>query len=230
MAKSESGTPVRTAVHDGDLDAEGTADREAAARAASDAKARTKARGSDEMRELIRQNDQRLFDFCSYMLGAEGVGDELLLSIFREFGETYRRHAGRARHSVWNPVEARLTLYQIGWERIRDTLFRFQPTWMAGRDTRSMRSQDEDLLATIRSKKVDPAAFRTQVMERLDRIDPEFRAPLVLRDILGFEDEDAVRILGLRWGVYRHRLHRGRLESKDALRGRAMPTPLRSQE
>ena len=66
--------------------------------------------------------------------------------------------------------------------------------------------------------------YHSQVVDRLGRIDPEFRAPIVLRDVLGFEDEESVRILGLRWGVYRHRLHRGRLECKDALRGRSMPT------
>jgi len=44
----------------------------------------------------------------------------------------------------------------------------------------------------------------------------------VLRDILKFEDEETSRILGVRWGVYRHRLHRGRLELKDNLRGKAI--------
>jgi len=43
---------------------------------------------------------------------------------------------------------------------------------------------------------------------------------MVLRDVLKFDDEEILRILNIRWGVYRHRLHRGRLAFRESLKGR----------
>lgn len=57
-------------------------------------------------------------------------------------------------------------------------------------------------------------------LSRLSRVDIDFRAPMVLKDILRFDDEEILRILGIRWGVYRHRLHRGRLAFRESLKGK----------
>ena len=212
----DSGTPVRHAREEAEPVPEPVgkgADTDGKAGAA-----RGKTKAGAELRELIRENDQRLYDFCGYMLGPGAPVDELILEIFREFGEIYRRS-----RRAWEPVDAKLRLFQVAWDRLRDTLALQQPAWVAGRDTRPMKGADDDLLGMWGGKRSDPTQLRVLVAERLARLDPEFRAPLVLRDVLGFEDEAAVRLLGLRWGVYRHRLHRGRLECRDALRGRSMP-------
>ena len=94
---------------------------------------------------------------------------------------------------------------------------------LGGRDTRRLKGLDDDLLpAKNESKEKQQARVGTRAKDRLTRVDSELRAPVVLRDILKFEDEEVAQILGLRWGVYRHRLHRGRLDFKDALKG--LPT------
>ena len=48
-----------------------------------------------ELREFIKENDQRLYDFCVYMLYGGMDVDELILSIFREFGDHYRKLTSR---------------------------------------------------------------------------------------------------------------------------------------
>lgn len=172
-----------------------------------------------DLREFLKENDQRLYDFCMYMLHGCLDVDDLILAVFREFGDYYRRLAGRGT-AAWEPLEVRLHLFQIAWEHIREELARAQVSWSVGRDTRQMKGLDDDLFKGQAFRARDWKQLEETLLERLTRIDPDFRAPVVLRDIVKFDDEEVARVLGIRWGVYRHRLHRGRLELKDALRGR----------
>lgn len=179
-----------------------------------------------ELREFIKDNDQRLYDFCSYLLHGGLDVEDLILAIFREFGDLYRE-IDSAR-DITEASEIRIKLFQTAWQRVREALAHTQVSWSVGRDTRSLRGIDEDLLKAWGSKGKDIEALHEAVLGRLAQIDPDFRAPVVLKDVLKFKDEDAVRILDLRWGVYRHRLHRGRLELKDSLRARAITSEAKS--
>lgn len=181
--------------------------------------AKTKAEDrSPDLREFIKENDQRVYDFCTYLLDADFAVEDVVLSVFREFGEYFRRHRWLA--AGISPEEMRLQLFQIAWAQIQDCLHQSSFPIIGGRDTRTLKGLDEDILPA-RGESRDRVAQRAEnrVRDRLSRVDAELRAPVVLRDVLKFEDEEAARILGLRWGVYRHRLHRGRLDFKDALKG-----------
>jgi hypothetical protein len=176
--------------------------------------------GIPDLRDLLKENDGRLLRFCQYLLPPDYPLEDFVLGVFREFGEIYRR-AGAAREGRgWVPLEIRIRLFRIAWERLRAELLTVPFTWTVGRDTRPMKGMDDDLLEQWSSAKSgDNSALAPRAVERLRRLDTDFRAPVVLRDILGFDDEEVVRILGTRWGVFRHRLHRGRLEFRAALKG-----------
>ncbi len=171
-----------------------------------------------ELREFVKENALPLHTFCHYLLQEEHTVEDVLLDVFRRFGDTYRKHSGK-RDSGWEALEMRIRLYRLAWEKIRDETATLTFQWNLGRDTRVLKRWDENLL--VKDLTLDPTAFDALVLERLRRVDIELRAPVVLKDILRFEDEEVVRVLSLRWGVYRHRLHRGRLEFRDALRGSA---------
>jgi DNA-directed RNA polymerase specialized sigma24 family protein len=178
-----------------------------------------------DLREFIKENDQGTFDFCHYMLHGVLPVDEFVIQLFKNFSTEFRR-LERAK-GQWDSESLRLRLFQFTWEKIRAASV--TPVYMTtpGRDMRSLRQMDEDILDLGESKdKNHWARHESAVLERLARVDFEFRAPLVLRDVLGFTDEQAVQILSLRWAVYRHRLHRGRVDFKDALRG----WPIRAAE
>lgn len=182
--------------------------------------------GFPELREFIKEAEiaQRLYDFCSYMLHGALSVDELVLDICRDFGDDYRKQA-RRRGATWSASEAsemRIRLFRQAWDAVQFHLQNTQYVFTVGRDTRQMKSLEDDLLAAWRGREKSSGRVEAGALDRLARVDADFRAPLVLRDILKFEDEEVVRILGTRWGVYRHRLHRGRLEFKDSLRGRPM--------
>lgn len=177
---------------------------------------------SVDLRDFIKENDQRVYDFCSYLLASDFAVEDLVLSIFREFGEYSRRIRGVTIDSV-PPGELRLRLFQIAWHQIQQAFHHVVFPTLGGRDTRLLKGLDDDILPTkAESREKVAAKAENRVGDRLARVDAELRAPVILRDILKFEDEEVAKILGLRWGVYRHRLHRGRLDFKDALKG--LPT------
>ena len=57
-----------------------------------------------------------------------------------------------------------------------------------------------------------------QVLAALGRLDPEYRAVLVMRDIEGFDYQQMADVLGLPLGTLKSRLFRARLALRDELR------------
>jgi len=58
-----------------------------------------------------------------------------------------------------------------------------------------------------------------KVLEALGRLDAEYRAVLVMRDIEGFDYQQMADVLGLPLGTLKSRLFRARLALRDELKG-----------
>ena len=176
-----------------------------------------------ELREFVKENSHRLYGFCFYLLQEDYSVDDFVISVFRHFGEEYRKYMAKKEGSR-EFLELRVRLFRLAWEKIRALVGSTPYTWTVGRDMRQMKGYDDDLIESLgRGGSAPLDGMESAIVARLRKVDLEFRAPLVLRDVLGFDDEEVVRILGLRWGVFRHRLHRGRLDLRDELKGRAFP-------
>ncbi len=178
-----------------------------------------------ELREFIREKDVQVFNFCYLLLLGSPAIEKVVVDTFREFGDEFRkalRHGEKFRETV----DGKIKLMQIAWRRARRDSAPGMWVWVPGRDTRALKAFERDALAEWVKGGWDSVEKKRVVCERLARVDFDLRAALILRDILGFDDEEIVRILGLRWGVYRHRIHRARLEYKDSLRGRSLSLPL----
>ena len=177
-----------------------------------------------ELRQLVAQYRGPVADFCWYMLGGDEGQEEALLTIFRRFGDLYRRSlkkSGEPSSQRWDVL-----LFHLAWQEIAHHLREKATSWPSGRDTRRLQGFETNLLSDFASPKPNQLqdAFR-----RLALVDPELRAPLVLKDVLKLDDEMILPVLKLRWGVYRHRLHRGRVEFMEALKGQDKEaTPARS--
>lgn len=63
--------------------------------------------------------------------------------------------------------------------------------------------------------------FDSDVQAALDSLPPDFRAAVVLCDIEGLTYEEIAATLGIKLGTVRSRIHRGRLQLREALRHRA---------
>lgn len=169
------------------------------------------------LREFVKENEAKLCQFLYFMLYGFNGTEEVTLKVFRAFGDYFQKQAIK-KNSEWEKLGLRIELFHIAWRAVLNAQTQVDYNWSYGRDTRPLKQLDIDLLSDrgFSLKKIDPELF----VPRLARVDIDFRAPLVLRDILCFDDEEILRILGIRWGVYRHRLHRGRLSFRESLKGK----------
>jgi RNA polymerase sigma-70 factor (ECF subfamily) len=77
-------------------------------------------------------------------------------------------------------------------------------------------------MASTASAPSDDAERRERdqkVLEALGRLDAEYRAVLVMRDIEGFDYQQMAEVLGLPLGTLKSRLFRARLALRDELKG-----------
>lgn len=158
--------------------------------------------------EMLRENKQRVYDFLSLMLSDPSDVEEQMVRTYRSFSLASSKKTAAL---------TELDLFSRAWQNAQVLLRTHVLDMSTGRDTRVLSSFDENLLIQKKLSSEQQATLK----KRLATIDPDFKAPVVLKDILKFEDEEILKILSLRWGVYRHRLHRGRLEIKDSLKGKA---------
>lgn len=178
-------------------------------------------KGKLELREFVNAQHEKLYNFCFYMLGDETTVENTVLEIFGRFGRSFRK-LGNKKGEDNN--EMILALFEMAWEHIQHSLERVPLKVAPGRDTREWIELDENLLAQDLTRSELRQTLVQSLAVRLSRIDPDFRSPVVLRDILGLSDAEVAQVLGLRWGVFRHRLHRGRLELLGNL-GVKIPVP-----
>ena len=175
-----------------------------------------------ELRQLVKECDRKVFTFCESMIADPELLEPLVVGLFTEFGKYYRKSVMRHRDR-FTGAQLQVRLFQMAWDSLQGTMGQLVEGQSFGRDTRPMVDLGEDLLE--KTLPVDE-----KLSARLNLIDPDLRAPVVLRDILKFSDEQAAQILGLRWGVYRHRLNRGRLDLCQFLRGRLAASPNRANK
>lgn len=170
----------------------------------------------NKLQEIIQASAGKAHRFAALMLSDKDETEEILLSAFRDFGDRFRTM--EKEDPEWNS-SLEVPLFQMAWKKIQRAIRRESLGFGTGRDTRVFSLTETNFLEKSASFSL---ADQEALQFRLKAVDADFRAPLVLKDILKFEDEEIVQILGVRWGVYRHRLHRGRLDFKDLLKGSPM--------
>jgi DNA-directed RNA polymerase specialized sigma24 family protein len=170
------------------------------------------------LREFVKENESKVCHFLYFMLFGYSGLEEVTLRVFRGFGDYFQKQAVK-KNSEWERMALRIELFSLAWRAILNAQHDVEYNWAYGRDTRPLKQLDEDLLSSDRALKLKKTELEPY-LSRLSRVDIDFRAPMVLRDILGFDDEEILRILAIRWGVYRHRLHRGRLAFRESLKGK----------
>lgn len=73
------------------------------------------------------------------------------------------------------------------------------------------------------SERVEKRERNQQVLAALGRLDAEYRAVLVMRDIEGFDYQQMAEVLGIPLGTLKSRLFRARLALRDELRSYFQP-------
>jgi RNA polymerase sigma-70 factor (ECF subfamily) len=172
--------------------------------------------GGDEraLDALLRRHQDRVWAICRRLAGndadAADAAQEALITVVRRLD----RFDGRARFTTW--------LYRVVTNACLDELRR--------RGRRPVPIDDEVLGA-------EPArgspAVDVEVADRLDvdaalaQLSPEFRAPVVLRDLCGLDYAEIAEVLQLAPGTVRSRISRGRAALAHLLAGNSAPSPER---
>ncbi len=167
----------------------------------------------DAIDTLLRRHEQQLHAVCRRITGdptdALDALQEAMIAIVRGLP----RFDGRSRVSTW--------MYRVTTNCCLDEL------------RRQRRRPADPLPATEPADSGGPpgvdesVADRTDIDAALAALPPEFRAPVVLRDVVGHDYAEIAEILDLPPGTVRSRIARGRRALARALAGNQTPAPER---
>ena len=154
-----------------------------------------------DFNELVEKHADLVYSVAYRMMGnhqdAEDVSQDAFLSAFRAFD----RFRGESRVTTW--------LYRI---TTNAALMRLQKTKLA----RSIPETNlEDVEIADWTASPDREAVNSDLKEKLregiDKLDPDLRAAVVLRDVQGLSSVEAAEILNVTGAALKSRLHRARL-------------------
>lgn len=159
---------------------------------------------------LLRRHHDRIHALCRRLAGndadAADATQEAMITVVRRLD----RYDGRARFTTW--------LYRVVTNACLDELRR--------RKRRPV-PMDDDALAFDRAPSAPSldgtVADRLDIDHALAQLAPEFRAPVVLRDLCGLDYAEIGEVLDLPPGTVRSRISRGRGALAHVLAGN--PTP-----
>ncbi len=181
--------------------------------------ARAQAGDRDALGALIEPELDRVYATCRRMVGnredAAEVAQDALVRAIRGIGS----YDGRSAFSTWL---TRVTINTcLSWHRARGRRAGRTPVPIENADVfpdprsaGAIREPGAD--AGVQSRDAVPGV-RSRVERALDRINPEHRAVLVLRDVRGLDYEAIGAALDLPVGTVKSRLFRARAAMRDAM-------------
>lgn len=160
--------------------------------------------------DLLRRHQPRLWALCRRLTGSEADADDATQDALIAIVRALPSFDGRSRFGTW--------AYRIAVNASLDELRRrrrrpepglpgdadvARPEWPGGAGSRGPEP---------RATTGDPesAALTVDVDAALRRLPPEFRAPVVLRDLCGLDYAEIAEVLELPPGTVRSRISRGR--------------------
>jgi RNA polymerase sigma factor (sigma-70 family) len=165
--------------------------------------------------QVVDDHSARVFRLAYRLTGnradAEDLTQEVFVRVFRSF-ESFDWSRTRP-----GSVEAwlhRITTNLFLDSARRRSRIRFDPI-AEGIDTKA------PLRVAASDRRVMDSLFDPDVEAALTALNPELRAAVVLCDVEGLSYEEIARVLGVRMGTVRSRIHRGRAQLRKALAHRA---------
>jgi RNA polymerase sigma-70 factor, ECF subfamily len=167
---------------------------------------------------LVKRYQKKMINLAFRMTGDYEEACEAVQEAFLSAYRAIRKFRGEARFSSW--------LYGIVLNQTRTrmkqniTRRRYQPLSLddppdpgPGAAALDPPSGEASALEQMEKREIE-----ARVQECIDRLEPEFREPLVLRDILGHSYEEIERLLKVPGGTVKSRLFRARELMKNCLK------------
>ena len=170
--------------------------------------------------ELLQSYQHRLFSVCLRMVGhredAADLTQEGLLRIIQHIGE----YDGRSALSTWM---IRIVM-NLSISHLRKRRLRLAASLEAGDDYTdgddqgaSLRHQLRDTRELPPDTSVEMAEMIHQLHQALDRLEPDFKSVLVLRDLQEMDYAQIGEVLALPVGTVKSRIFRARLAMRNIL-------------
>jgi RNA polymerase sigma-70 factor (ECF subfamily) len=157
--------------------------------------------------ELFTEHWPRAFRYAVRLTGGGSEAEDILQETAEEAYRAFGRYREGTRFDRW--------LLRILHNTFIDHVRRRRR-----RPSASLDALPDFAVAADRADEPEEAAQRTldgPVQRAVLRLNPEYRAVVVLVDVMGMPYEDAASILRCPIGTVRSRLHRGRLALRDRL-------------
>jgi RNA polymerase sigma-70 factor, ECF subfamily len=157
--------------------------------------------------QLVRRHADRLYVVVLRFLGdrydAEEVTQEAFIRAWRGIGRFKRD----AQFFTW--------LYRIGINEAHRRAARRPPAGLVSSlDQRLIEPPDRGDSPQRRAERDD---LRAALERAVRALEPDHRAPLILRDVEGLSTSEAAAIMGLGEAAFKSRLHRARLMVREAI-------------
>jgi RNA polymerase sigma-70 factor, ECF subfamily len=150
----------------------------------------------DAFAELVRTHERRVASVLYRLLDDRRDVEEATQDVFVQAWRNLRRFRGHAQLFTW--------LYRIA---VNEALMRNR------RKRPNVQELDERLAA---APDLEPG-LRDRLVQALSDLPVEYRAAVVLRDVEGLTNAEVAEALGISVAAAKSRIHRGRMQIRDAL-------------
>lgn len=160
--------------------------------------------------ELVRRYQDRLYNTVYRLVGHEEDARDAVQDAFLSAYQSLRKFKGDSRFFTW--------LYRIA---VNAAITRKRKDRLNNRvDSAHNFDAPEPSVEDEPGRGLERADDERVLQTALNRMTPEFRVALVLKEIDGLKYEEIAEVVGVPIGTVRSRIHRGRLELTELLRDR----------
>ena len=179
---------------------------------------------------LFKEFGPRTYSMALRVTGSRSEAEDVVQETFMQAFRRWETFEGRADPGTWiYSIAARLARRRFRKRKDGSTR---RSAMRSFSDLSPMRDDGVVDLAVDRRQPADPLMreeARGLVQAAILRLPPQYRVPLVMKDILEMSLEDCAQALGLKLETVKTRIHRARLAIRQALSGglrtRAAPAP-----
>ncbi len=161
---------------------------------------------ADAFEELVRRYSGRIYGMLFRTIGDSGLAEDAAQETFVRAWKALPKFRGDAKFSTW--------IYRIAMNETNRIL---------AREARREVLPFDDVMLEVPDIGADPPReaeideLRAQLEQGLRGLPPNYRLPVVLRDVEGLSNEEAAEILDLNLRNFKSRLHRGRMALRKRL-------------
>ena len=172
--------------------------------------ARAKAGDVDAFAELVRQHEHRVRAVLYRLLDDERDVEEATQDSFVQAWRNLDRFRGESTVFTW--------LYRIA---VNEALARLRRKRVAITDLADVESTGShaDEAASEPERAAEAGELKAFLAHRIRALPLEYRAPLVLRDLVGLSNQEVADVLEISVAAAKSRIHRARMQVREELEG-----------